>query len=45
MLLMLHAMNGVAEMFLTKKDGTKSDLRKPIKLKLSTFSPHIRKST
>jgi hypothetical protein len=41
MVFMLHAINGVAEMFLTEKDGTKSDLHKPTKLKLSTLAHKI----
>jgi hypothetical protein len=44
MVFMLHAINGVAEMFLTEKDGTRSDL-KSTKLKLSTLAHKIFKSS
>lgn len=35
MLFMLHAVKGVAEMFLAEKDGTPSDLNRPTKLDLA----------
>lgn len=35
MVFMLHVVNGVAEMFLTEKDGTASDLNRPTKIDLA----------
>jgi hypothetical protein len=35
MVFILHAVNGVAQMFLTDKDGTPSDLNRPTKIDLA----------